>query len=180
MHNISAHLTGFGDFLGSVSHGCPCGFLGDPKRDCTCTSLQIQRYRSKISGPLMDRIDLHMDVPAVPYKDLASLNEGASSAGMAERVEAARHIQSARFQGTRIYTNARMKSRQIKQYCQIDGESASLLEKAMNRFGLSARAHARILKISRTIADLEDTPAIRAHHVAEAIQYRTLDRKAWR
>ena len=115
----------------------------------------------------------------MPYKDLASLHEGASSRDLAERVRCARAIQDERFGGTKIHTNARMKSRHLKEHCRIDGESGSLLEKAMNRFGLSARAHTRILKIARTIADLEGSPHMRAHHVAEAIQYRTLDRKQW-
>ena len=163
--------------LVAAMNPCPCGFLGDPKRECTCTYLQINRYRSKISGPLMDRIDLHLDVPSVPYKDLSSLKAGASSQDLAERVAAAREKQVERFKGTKIHTNAQMNTRQIKKHCRIDDESGSLLEKAMDRFGLSARAHARILKISRTIADLEGAPDIQSHHVAEAIQYRTLDRK---
>jgi len=166
--------------LVAAMNPCPCGFLGDPKRECTCSTLQIQRYRAKISGPLLDRIDLHLDVPAVPYKDLSGVSEGAASAQILERVMGARKIQEERLARTRIFTNARMTSRHIKQFCEIDSESSSLLEKAMDRFGLSARAHARILKIARTIADLEASTDIRSSHVAEAIQYRTLDRKILR
>ena len=163
--------------LVAAMNPCPCGFLGDPKRECTCTYVQIQRYRSKISGPLMDRIDIHMDVPPVRFKDLSSPRDGQCSAEILSRVKAAREIQTARFQRMKIHTNARMSSRQIRQFCQLDAESTALLEKAMNRFGLSARAHTRILKISRTIADLEGSETIGSGHVAEAIQYRTLDRK---
>jgi magnesium chelatase family protein len=163
--------------LVAAMNPCPCGFLGDPKRECTCSFLQIQRYRAKISGPLMDRIDIHLEVPSVAYKDLAAVDEDASSAEILARVMATREIQNNRFHGTAIHANAQMNSRQIKQFCKIDAESSALLEKAMDRFGLSARAHARILKIARTIADLEGSPDIRAPHVAEAIQYRTLDRR---
>ena len=163
--------------LVAAMNPCPCGFLGDPKRECTCSFLQIQRYRAKISGPLMDRIDIHLEVPSVPYKDLAAVGEEASSAEILTRVMATREIQNNRLNGTGIHCNAQMNSRQIKKFCEIDAESSLLLEKAMDRFGLSARAHARILKIARTIADLEGSPHIRAPHVAEAIQYRTLDRR---
>ena len=155
----------------------PCGFLGDTKRECTCSTLQIQRYRAKISGPLLDRIDIHLEVPAVPYRDLSGISDGESSALVLERVMRARDIQEERFSRTKIFNNAGMNSRHIKKFCPIDAESGLLLERAMDRFGLSARAHARILKIARTIADLEGSSEIRAAHVGEAIQYRTLDRK---
>jgi magnesium chelatase family protein len=166
--------------LVAAMNPCPCGFLGDAKRECTCSFLQIQRYRGKISGPLMDRIDIHLEVPSVPYKDLSAVEDGASSEAIRERVIEAMKMQSARFEGTRVYNNAGMSSRQVKTFCPIDSESSSLLEKAMDRFGLSARAHVRILKIARTIADLEGCPQITAPHVAEAIQYRTLDRRTRR
>ena len=166
--------------LVAAMNPCPCGFLGDPKRECTCSFLQIQRYRSKISGPLMDRIDIHLEVPSVPYKDLSGVTGSASSAEILERVMKARDIQDRRFRKARIHTNAGMNSRQIKHYCETDAESGALLEKAMDKFGLSARAHSRILKIARTIADLEGSPNIKAPHVAEAIQYRTLDRRTLR
>ncbi len=166
--------------LVAAMNPCPCGFLGDPKRECSCSSLQIQRYRSKISGPLLDRIDLHLEVPAVPYKDLTGPGNGISSANILERVVKAREIQNKRFQRTKNHTNAGMSARQIKQFCKIDPLSSELLEKAMNRFALSARAHARILKIARTIADLEGVADTQPNHIAEAIQYRTLDRKMTR
>ena len=125
----------------------------------------------------MDRIDLHLEVPSVPYKDLSANTDNGSSDEILARVLKARDIQNRRFREADIYANAGMNSRQIKQFCKIDGASGALLEKAMDKFGLSARAHARILKIGRTIADLEDSPDIKAVHVAEAIQYRTLDRR---
>ncbi len=163
--------------LVAAMNPCPCGFLGDPKRECTCSFLQTQRYRAKISGPLMDRIDIHLEVPSVPYKDLLGSTDGASSKEILERVLRARQIQITRFKRSKIHTNAGMNSRQIRQFCPIDEQSGALLERAMNRFGLSARAYARILKIARTIADLEEAPNIVSAHVAEAIQYRSLDRK---
>ncbi len=159
---------------------CPCGFLGDPKRECSCTYLQIQRYRSKISGPLLDRIDIHLEVPPVQFKDLAATEGGESSAEILTRVKAARGIQTERFQKMKIYTNAHMNSRQIRKFCTLDSPSAELLERAMEKFGLSARAHSRILKIARTIADLAGTEEITSAHVAEAIQYRSLDRRVHR
>jgi magnesium chelatase family protein len=177
----NATVTYPADFmLVAAMNPCPCGFLGDPKRECSCSFLQIQRYRAKISGPLLDRIDIHLEVPPVKYKDLSQVSQGVSSKEILERVIQARNIQETRFCKTKIHTNARMNSRQIRQFCCIDGESSALLEKAMEKFGFSARAHARILKIARTIADLESSPEIRAPHVAEAIQYRSLDRKMLR
>jgi len=163
--------------LVAAMNPCPCGFLGDSKRECTCSFVQIQRYRARISGPLMDRIDIHLEVPSVPYKDLSGATGGSSSVEILERVMGTRHIQNGRFRGTNLHNNASMSSRHIKRYCTIEETSSELLEKAMTRFGLSARAHARILKIARTIADLEGSESIRPTHVAEAIQYRTLDRR---
>jgi magnesium chelatase family protein len=166
--------------LVAAMNPCPCGFLGDPKRECACTYLQIQRYRSKISGPLLDRIDIHMEVPPVPFKDLAVSEGGQTSAEVLGRVRRARETQLSRFQRTKIHTNANMTSRQIRKFCQLDWDSNDLLERAMDRFGLSARAHSRVLKIARTIADLEGVQDIKAPHVAEAIQYRSLDRRLYR
>jgi magnesium chelatase family protein len=166
--------------LVAAMNPCPCGFLGDPKRECTCTYLQIQRYRSKISGPLMDRIDIHMEVPSVQFRDLSSSEGGQSSSEISERVEKAREIQNRRFHRMKIHTNADMNSRQIRRFCAVDSASDDLLERAMDKFGLSARAHSRILKIARTIADLEESPDIHSQHVAEAIQYRSLDRRMLR
>ncbi len=164
----------------SAMNPCPCGFLGDPKRECHCTYLQVQRYRSKLSGPLLDRIDIHAEVPPVHFKDLSKLEPGESSAEILGRVKTARGIQAERFQRMKIHSNARMNSRQIRLFCSLDSDSSDILENAMNRFGLSARAHSRVLKIARTIADLAGCYDIRASHVAEAIQYRSLDRKMLR
>lgn len=159
---------------------CPCGFFGDPKRECNCSFVQIRRYRSKISGPLMDRIDIHMEVPPVQFKDLSSQERGKSSAEILLRVMGARAIQANRFKKMKIHTNADMNSRHIRQFCLLDSESNDLLERAMDKLGLSARAHSRILKIARTIADLEQSNGVSAGHIAEAIQYRTLDRRILR
>jgi len=156
---------------------CPCGFFGDLKRECTCSYREIRRYRTRISGPLMDRIDIHTDVPSVPFKDLTGVSQGQSSSEIRQMVIAARKIQEKRLRKTKIHTNAMMNSRQIRRFCQIDEKSNALLEMAMEKFGLSARALSRILKISRTIADLAACVDIEQAHIAEAIQYRSLDRK---
>jgi magnesium chelatase family protein len=156
---------------------CPCGYLGDPRRECVCTPDQVNRYRSRISGPLLDRIDIHMEVPPVPYKELTSREEGRSNAEMLKNVESARAIQAERFQGNPTRTNASMGSRQVKAYCELDMEGTRLLESAMDRFGFSARAHSRILKIARTVADLDQSTVIGVQHIAEAVQYRVLDRR---
>ncbi len=156
---------------------CPCGYLSDPKHECRCTYNQIYKYRSKISGPLLDRIDIHVEVPAVPYKDLMGGSDAEPSEEIRKRVESARVIQSNRFARTKIYCNAQMSSRHIKKYCVIDEASSDLLETAIDKLGLSARAYNRILKISRTIADLEGITDIQVDHISEAIQYRNLDRK---
>ncbi|RLB40793.1 MAG: ATP-dependent protease [Deltaproteobacteria bacterium] len=162
--------------LVAAMNPCPCGYLGDEKRSCNCSPLQIQRYRAKLSGPLLDRIDIHIEVPAVPYRELTGMVQGASSSDLREGVFRARKIQGDRFRRSRIFTNAGTRSRQIKRYCSVDNDSHRLLEHAMETLGLSARAYARILKIARTIADLEESPRVSSRHVAEAIQYRTLDR----
>ena len=162
--------------LVAAMNPCPCGFFGDSKRECTCSLPQIQRYRTKISGPLMDRIDIHLEVPSVPYKELSAVTDGSSSEEILGRVMEARKIQAGRFTEADVLCNADMNSREVKKFCRIDSESGTLLERAMDRFGLSARAHARILKIARTIADLDGSSKIKSPHVAEAIQYRTLDR----
>ncbi|MFH0788915.1 MAG: YifB family Mg chelatase-like AAA ATPase [Pseudomonadota bacterium] len=163
--------------LVAAMNPCPCGFLSDPQRECHCTYPQIQRYKSKISGPLLDRIDLHVEVPSVKFKDLASQSGEESSQTVRERVKAARERQKSRFQSKTIFCNAQMGPRQIKKYSPLDSDSQDLLEKAMDYLGLSARAYHRILKISRTIADLERCRDIGPHHVSEAIQYRNLDRR---
>lgn len=166
--------------LVAAMNPCMCGFLGDTKRECHCSFLQIQRYRSKISGPLMDRIDIHMDVPPVRYKDLSTKESGRSSSEILQSVKKARKIQTKRFRRMKIHANADMTNRHIRKFCEIDSESDMLLETAMEKLGLSARAHSRILKISRTIADIEGSDNIKADHIAEAIQYRSLDRKVIR
>ena len=162
--------------LVAAMNPCPCGYYSDPNNECTCTIPQIQRYRSKISGPLMDRIDIHIEVPAVKYRDLANRHAGESSRDIKKRVDAARKIQLNRFKGTKIYSNAQMTNRHIKKFCQIDEASQKLLEMAIDKFGLSARAYTRILKVARTIADIEGKENIEAAHLSESIQYRTLDR----
>ncbi|MBW1890285.1 MAG: YifB family Mg chelatase-like AAA ATPase [Deltaproteobacteria bacterium] len=162
--------------LVAAMNPCPCGYLADPKHECHCTFHQIQRYLSKISGPLMDRIDIHIEVPAVPYKHLGSTESSESSADIRLRVIGARDIQTERFRRTRIFCNAQMHNRHLKRHCMIGDDSHRLLESAIDTLGLSARAFSRILKIARTIADLENREKITSDHVAEAIQYRSLDR----
>jgi magnesium chelatase family protein len=156
---------------------CPCGFLGDLKRTCKCSPPQIERYMSRISGPLLDRIDLHIEVPAVPYQELAAKQDGTSSASMREQVLRARAAQAKRFDGHRL--NGRMTSRQLRRHCVLDSESQGLLKTAMENLGLSARAHDRILRVARTIADIEGAAQIEPPHLTEAIGYRSLDRKLW-
>jgi len=162
--------------LVAAMNPCPCGFYTDPNRECTCTMPQILRYRSKISGPLMDRIDIHIEVPAVRYRDLTGETSGEESETIKRRVDRAREIQRERFAGKRIYCNAQMTPRYLKKYCQIGEDSKTLLEQAIDKLGLSARAYTRILKIGRTIADLEGGENITPAHISEAIQYRSLDR----
>lgn len=167
--------------LAAAMNPCPCGFWNDPTRECRCTPLQIQRYVGRISGPLLDRIDIHIDVPAVRFKDLTGdpPSDAEPSSGIRQRVIAAREAQHRRFTGEKIFSNAAMTPRMIRSYCKIDPEGEQLLERAMTRLGLSARAYDRILKVSRTIADLEGSEAIRSPHVAEAVGYRSLDRTYW-
>jgi magnesium chelatase family protein len=164
--------------LVAAMNPCPCGYLNDPKHACRCTGTQIQRYRSKISGPLLDRIDIHVQVPAVPYRDLMGKFRAEPSAAIQKRVETARKIQNRRFARTQIFANARMGSRHIRAHCAIGKDSQRLLETAVDKLGMSARAYNRILKIARTLADLAGLEAIGADQIAEAIQYRTLDRKS--
>jgi magnesium chelatase family protein len=167
--------------LVAAMNPCPCGYFNDRTRECHCTPMMIQRYVSKISGPLLDRIDIHIDVPSVNYRELRSNTIPESSADIRRRVIQARDVQLERFHEgkERIYSNAQMGSREIRKYCELGTDSEHLLERAMVKQGLSARAHDRILKVSRTIADLSVTEAIEPGHIAEAIQYRTLDRTFW-
>ena len=177
----SASLTYPANFmLVAAMNPCPCGFFSDPTRDCKCSSNQIQNYVSRISGPLLDRIDIQVEVPAVKYAELANETTGEPSAHVQDRVEKARHIQHQRFADTVIHANANMESKQIREYCKIDSQAQDLLRVAINQLGLSARAYDRILKVARTIADLDENPHIEAVHVSEAIQYRSLDRSFWK
>jgi magnesium chelatase family protein len=156
---------------------CPCGYRGDPKHQCTCSRQAIQRYWSKISGPLLDRIDIHLEVPSVQWRDLTGIADGEPSSAIRGRVNRARSTQLKRLQQTGLFCNAQMRSSLIKKHCPLDKASMAFLEKAVEKLGLSARAYHRILKIARTIADLEGVEAISSSHVAEAVQYRSLDRK---
>jgi magnesium chelatase family protein len=162
--------------LVAAMNPCPCGYFGDSKHTCTCAPRQIHLYRSKISGPLLDRIDIHIEVPAVPYKELIEDVPTESSADIRTRITAARALQAKRFQRAKIHCNAQMGPRQIRQHCRASGEGLRLLEAAVDKLGLSARALNRTLKISRTIADLAACEAIGADHIGEAIQYRNMDR----
>lgn len=164
--------------IGSMNP-CPCGFASDPIKECTCTQSQIRRYLMKISGPLMDRIDIHIQVPRLRYDELARYRPGETSEEIRKRVESARKIQRQRYKGKKIYANADMSSRQIRHYCKVPEEGRALLKQAIESLGLSARAHDRILKLSRTIADLANSEEILVEHIAEAVQYRTLDRTGW-
>ena len=167
--------------LAAAMNPCPCGYFNDRARECKCTPPMIQRYVSKISGPLLDRIDIHIDVPAVNYKELRSKTQSEPSAAIRERVLRAREKQLKRFRaaGEKFFANAQMGSRHIRTFCELSADCERLLERAMTQQGLSARAHDRILKVSRTVADLEGAEQLEAKHIAEAIQYRTLDRTYW-
>ena len=164
--------------LVAAMNPCPCGFLGDSRDKCACNSAQIQRYESRISGPLLDRIDMHLDVPVVPVEEMRSRSGGENSFMIKERVDRARDIQRQRFAGLRrIYCNSQMGPREIDRYCGLDDAGHLLLEKSVRKLGLSARAYHRILKIARTIADMEGSAEITSANIAEAIQYRRFDRK---
>ena len=163
--------------LVAAMNPCPCGHFGDPKNACRCTEIQIQRYFGKVSGPLLDRIDLHVEVPHVPYDELSSERAGSSSAEIRERVIAARSIQSKRYKGSGTHTNAAMTEKQLQDFCKPDKEAGSLLKNVIDTLGFSARSYGRILKVARTIADLESAASITSAHVSEAIQYRNLDRR---
>jgi magnesium chelatase family protein len=166
--------------LAAAMNPCPCGYFGDPTRECHCTPPMIQRYVSKISGPLLDRIDIHIEVPAVKYKELRAPSSAEDSASVRQRVIAARDRQLERFRSEKkTYANAQMMPKMIRKHCAISPEGEKLLENAITRLGLSARAHDRILKVARTIADLDGGEGIEPRHLSEAIQYRTLDRSYW-
>jgi magnesium chelatase family protein len=156
---------------------CPCGYATDDKHDCVCSPQSVQRYRGRLSGPLLDRIDLHVDVPAVDYKDLASTTPGADSATMRGRIGAAREVQADRFADAPLMTNADLSGKWLERYCTIGGEESAFLERAVRSLGLSARAYTRVLRIARTIADLDGAERLATCHLAEAINYRSLDRQ---
>ena len=180
--------------LAAAMNPCPCGYFNDKSRDCMCTPPMIQRYVSKVSGPLLDRIDIHIEVPAVQYKELRSAASAEGSAEIRTRVLAARELQHRRFAvapeparakassraaSRPIFSNSQMSTQQIRTHCELSADAERLLERAMQQQGLTARAHDRILKVARTIADLAAEPNISVGHIAEAIQYRTLDRSYW-
>ena len=158
---------------------CPCGFYNHPTKECTCTPSAVRRYMGRISGPLLDRIDLHVEVTPVSREEMSATAAAESSASIRRRVMAAREIQSARFAGTGIHTNTMMTPSMLRRFCFLTSEARALLERAMDRLQLSARAYDRIIKVSRTIADLAGTEQILPQHVSEAITYRSLDREGW-
>jgi magnesium chelatase family protein len=163
--------------LAGAMNPCPCGFFGDRERACSCAPPAVQRYLSRVSGPLLDRIDLHIEVPAVRYRELSGRGAAEPSSAVRERVVRARERQRARLAGRPgIYANAHMRAREIREFCRVGAGSDALLRTAITRLGLSARAYHRILKIARTLADLEGEGEIGTAHVAEAVQYRSLDR----
>lgn len=156
---------------------CPCGYRNDPRRECHCTPPQIERYMGKISGPLLDRIDIQLEVPAVPFQELSTERAGTSSAMMREQVSTARAMQKMRFARSRTVTNSQMNARQVREFCKLNDECMNLMREAVQSMGLSARAHDKILRVARTIADLESTEGIGMEHLTEAINYRMLDRQ---
>jgi magnesium chelatase family protein len=163
--------------LVAAMNPCPCGYFTDPRKPCKCTPPQIDKYLARISGPLVDRIDIHVEMPAVDYRELRSDRDGTPSSAMREQVTAARRVQRNRFAGSSLMTNARMGPKQLRKFCTLDEAGELILRQAMTELGLSARAHDKVLRLARTIADLAGAEAIAADHVAEAIHYRRLDRQ---
>jgi len=156
---------------------CPCGYYGDATRECSCPPYKIKSYLSRISGPLLDRIDIHIEVPALKYDELAQKKDAEKSETIRERVMRAREVQNERYKGRKIYCNSGMTQNDLKKYCALDQASESILKRAIETLSLSARAYNRILKVSRTIADLNGKENIGVEHISEAVQYRSLDRK---
>jgi magnesium chelatase family protein len=165
--------------LAAAANPCPCGFSTDPEKQCACSPVQIQRYMSRISGPLLDRIDIHIEVPAVKFDELHDVPDGEPSGKIRERVQKAREKQLERYKEMGIFSNSALPPKALKDYCRTDEEGSALLRQAIEQLGLSARAYDRILKVARTIADLEGEESIQPPHISEAIQYRSLDRKLW-
>lgn len=156
---------------------CECGYFGNPEKECTCSAASINRYRNKISGPILDRIDLHIEVEPVKYEKLGFQVKSETSKEIKQRVDRARKIQLERYKGLNIYSNSELTNNLIERFCVLDERSKKVLEAAFSKLGLSARAYNKILKVSRTIADLDNSPMIKYQHVAEALQYRELDKK---
>jgi magnesium chelatase family protein len=163
--------------LVAAMNPCPCGFLGDPLHACSCTPLTVQRYRARLSGPLLDRLDLQVEVPRLAHRELTDPTPGEASAIVRARVEASRTLQRERFMKEGVHCNARMRPRHLHRFCRLDTPGQVLLEKVTDRLGLSARSYTRILKVARTIADLAGSEQIDTAHLAEAIQYRSMDRR---
>ena len=159
---------------------CPCGYYGHPTKECTCSPGTPQKYLSKVSGPLLDRLDIHIEVPQVDFQKLSADEKGESSAEIKKRVNAARAIQIERFKGSNVTCNAKMTPSMTRKFCRLDDMSKKLLESCFENLGLSARAYDKILRISRTIADLDGSENIELAHITEAVQYRSLDRKFWK
>ena len=165
--------------LVAAMNPCPCGFYTDPHKQCRCNTTKIERYLSKISGPLLDRIDIHIEVPAIKFKELTSSDNPETSAEIRKRVKKARDIQLKRFKDDGIFANSHIGTKQLKKYCALDKEGQDLLKAAIEELGFSARAYDKILKVARTISDLDESELIQVEHISEAIQYRSLDRKLW-
>lgn len=178
---VNASLTYPCNFMLVASmNPCPCGFYGLPDKECNCSPQSIQKYMGRISGPLLDRIDIQVEVTPVKYEKLQNENEAETSEQIKERVNKARQIQLERYKNSEIYSNSQLTPKLIEQYCKLDSKSKKILQKAFESLGLSARAHGRILKVARTIADLEGKENIEVSHISEAIQYRNLDKKYWK
>jgi magnesium chelatase family protein len=165
--------------LVAAMNPCPCGYFTDPKRECHCTPIQIQHYLSKVSGPLLDRIDIHLEVPRLKLEHLTDKRRGEPSEELRKRVDKARAWQKERYINSGVFFNARLESKELEKYCPLDKESEELLKLAILELGISARAYDKILRVSRTIADLDGKETIEAHHISEAISYRSLDRNLW-
>ena len=177
---VNASLTYPCNFMFVASmNPCPCGFYGSKEKECTCSPQAIQRYMGKISGPLLDRIDIQIEVTAVKYQKLEAEDETENSNKIKERVNKARKVQQERYKENGIYSNAELTPKLLSKYCKLDKESKAIMQNAFEKLGLSARAHGRILKVARTIADLDEEENIKVKHIAEAIQYRSLDKKYW-
>jgi magnesium chelatase family protein len=177
---VAGSLTYPSEFtLVAAMNPCPCGFYGHPNRKCTCTSNAVNRYLGRISGPMLDRLDIHVEVPAVEYEELTGKRDGETSREIKLRVEKARAIQNERYKGTDITCNARLTSNLMQKYCKLDDSANKILKNAFESLGMSARSYDRILKIARTVADLDGKETISATHIAQAIQFRSLDRKYW-